>query len=109
MNCNFSQMITLHCPEPSRLIELIEKWDINQAMSDITGYMGTRVLADREAVGRYVCVVEFGVIDPAVSAAEEAAYNNERSETKAMVAAVTELIDGALAYHDYDEIYRTDQ
>ena len=109
MLCNFSQMITVHCPEPSKLVELIENWDISQATSEITGYMGTRVLADRQATDRYVCVVEFGVIDPAVSAAEEFARNNARPETKAIVAAVTNIVDGAIAYHDFDEIYRTDQ
>jgi hypothetical protein len=109
MNCNFTQMITVHCPDPSKLIELVEKWDINHAATDIVGYMGTRVLADRAEAGRYVFMVEFGVIDPAVSAAEEAARNNERPETKAMVAAVTEIVDGAIEYHDFDEIYRTDQ
>jgi len=109
MNCNFTQMITVHCADPSKLIELIEKWDINHATTDIMGYMGTRVLADRSEAGRYKFIVEFGVIDPAVSAAEEAARNNERPETKAMVAAITEIIDGAIEYHDFDEIYRTDQ
>jgi hypothetical protein len=108
MNLNFSQMITVQCPDPSKLIELIEKWDINHANTDILGYMGTRVLADREHTDRYVCIVEFGVIDPDVSAAEEAARNNDRPETKAMVAAVTEIIDGVPEYHDFDEIYRTD-
>jgi hypothetical protein len=108
MNCNFSQMITVNCPDPSKLIELVEKWDIQHAETDIMGYMGTRVLADRENVGRYICIVEFGVIDPDVSAAEEAARNNDRPETKAMVAAVNEIIIGEPEYHDYDEIYRTD-
>jgi hypothetical protein len=109
MNVNFSQMITVHCPHPEKLIELIQKWDIDHASTDIMGYMGTRVLADRQHADRYVCIVEFGVIDPEVSAAEEAARNNDRPETKAMVAAVNEIVDGAPEYHDFDEIYRTDR
>jgi len=109
VNRNFSQMITVNCPDPAKLIELIENWDLHQATTDIMGYMGSRVLADREHVGRYVCIVEFGVVDPAVSAAEEAARNNERPETKAMLAAVTEFIDGPPEYHNFDEIYRTDR
>ena len=109
MNCNFTQMLTVRCHDRARLIELCEKWDINHASSDIVSYMGTRVLVDREDPGRYVCIVEFGAIDPDVSAAEEAARNNDRPETKAMIAAVSEIIDGAIEYHDYDEIYRTDQ
>src|SRR6186997_10995 len=108
MNRNFSQMITVHCPEPAKLLELIAQWDEDQSATDIMGYMGTRVLADRSHLGRYVIIADFGVIDPDVSAAEEAAHNNERSETKAMVAAVTEIIAGAPEYHDFDEVYRTD-
>jgi hypothetical protein len=109
MNLNFSQMITVRCPDPSKLIELIEKWDLNHASTDIVGYMGTRLLADRECADRYVCIVEFGVIDPSVSAAEEAARNNDRPETRAMMAAVSEIIEGTPEYHDFDEIYRTDR
>jgi hypothetical protein len=109
MNLNFSQMITVRCPHPEKLLELVEKWDVEHASSDIMGYMGTRVLADREHADRYVCIVEFGAIDPDVSAAEEAARNNERPETKAMVAAITEIIEGGIEYHDFDEIYRTDR
>ena len=109
MNRNFSQMITLHCSDLPKLIELIEQWDMKQATSDIMGYMGSRVLADREHVGRYVVIAEFGVVDPEVSAAEEAARNNERPETKAMAAAVALIIDGTPEYHDFDEVYRTDR
>jgi hypothetical protein len=109
MNCNFSQTITLQCSNPARLVELIEQWDIAQASTEIMGYMGTRVLADRSHAGRYVLIADFGVVDPGVSAAEEAARNNERPETKAMNAAVTEIIEGAPEYHDFDEIYRTDR
>jgi hypothetical protein len=107
-NLNFSQMITVHCRELAKLIALIEEWDRNQADTDIMGYMGTRVLADREEEGRYIIIAEFGVVDPDVSAAEEAARNNERAETQAMAAAVSEVIDGAPQYHDFDEVYRTD-
>ena len=109
MNRNFSQTITVHCREPEKLIELIEQWDRDQAAADIMGYMGTRVLADREHRGCYMIIADFGVVDPNVSAAQEAARNNERPETKAMGAAVAEIIDGAPEYHDYDEVYRTDR
>ena len=108
MNRNFSQTITVHCPDPTKLIELIEQWDDSQAATDIMGYMGTRVLADRVHLGRLMIIVDFGVIDPDVSAAEEAARNNERPETAAMYAAAVEIIDGAPEYHDFDELYRTD-
>jgi hypothetical protein len=109
LNRNFSQTITVHCPEPAKLIGLIARWDADQASSDIMGYMGTRILADRAHLGRYVIIADFGVIDPAVSAVEEAARNNERPETKAIAAAMTEIVDGAPEYHDFDEVYRTDR
>ena len=107
MNLNFTQLITLHCPDLPKLIELIEQWDMQHATTDIVGYMGSRVLADREQVGRYVVIVEFGVVDPEVSAAEEAARNNERPETKAMAAAVAAISHGALEYQNFDEVYST--
>ena len=107
MNTNFSQTITVQCRKPAQLIELIEQWDRDQATSEIMGYMGTRVLADRDRPGSYLIIADFGVVDPEVSAADEAARNNERAETKAVAAAVAELIDGEPEYRHFDEVYRT--
>ena len=45
MNQNFSQTITVRSDNPARIVELLAAWDLNQATSDIMGYMGTRVLA----------------------------------------------------------------
>ena len=50
------------------------------------GYMGTRLLADRESPVEYLIIADFGVVDPDVSAADEAARNNERPETQAWAA-----------------------
>ena len=66
------------------------------------------MLEDRQHAGRYTIMADFGVIDPDVPAADEAARNNDRAETRAMNAAVTEILDGAPEYHDFDEVYRTD-
>jgi hypothetical protein len=109
VNINFTQTITMQCTNPKRLIELISEWDAERARTELTGYMGARILADREHLGRYVCVLDFGVIDPGVTAAEEAAINNDRPETKATAAAVAELCEGELEYHHFDEVYRTDR
>ena len=84
MNRNFSQTITFRCDDPTPIIETLAEWDLNQATSDIMGYMGTRLLADRENLGHYVIVADFGVVDPNVSAADEAARNNARPETRAL-------------------------
>lgn len=108
MNQNFSQTITVRCGTPEKLVEMCAEWDRAQAKTDIMGYMGTRVLADRENPGQYVIIADFGVVDPTVSAAEEAALNNERPETQAFAARMLEVVDGEPEYHHYDELYRTD-
>jgi len=106
---NFSQTITVRCEDPAPILEMLAEWDFNQARSDIMGYMGTRVLADREKLGHYVIIADFGIVDPNVSAADEAARNNERPETRAFAARLLEVIDGEPEYHNFDEIYRTDR
>ena len=109
MNRNFSQTITVRCDKPEVLIEMLAQWDLGQAMSDIMGYMGTRLLADREHPGQYMFIADFGVIDPDVSAADEARRNNDRPETQAFAARLLEVIDGEPEYRHYDELYRTDR
>jgi hypothetical protein len=107
-NRNFTQTISLRCEDPTPLIALLEQWDVDQASADIMGYMGIRLLADREDPGRYVIVADFGVVDPDVSAVDEAARNNERPETQATSAAMLSHCIGEPEYHHYDELYRTD-
>ena len=108
MNRNFSQAITVRSSDPARIVELLAEWDLNQATSDIMGYMGTRMLADREDPGQYVIIADFGVVDPEVCAADEAARNNLRPETQAWAARLLELIEGEPEYHHFDELYRTE-
>jgi len=105
----FSQTIRMRCPDPTKLLELIEQWDLANAMGDITAYMGTRVLADREHEGWLTIIVDFGVIDPEVSAAEEAMRHNDLPTTQAMASAAWALADGPPEYCNFDEIYRTDR
>jgi hypothetical protein len=109
VNRNFSQTIAVRCHDPAPIIEMLAQWDLNQARSDIIGYMGARLLADRDDPGCYVLVADFGVIDPDVSAADEAVRNNERPETKAFAARLLEVVDGEPQYRHYDELYRTDR
>jgi hypothetical protein len=109
VNKNFSQTITVRCTDPEELVALLGQWDLEQATTDIMGYMGTRVLADREEPGCYMLIADFGVIDPDVSAADEAARNNDRPETQSWAARLSELVQGEPEYHHYDEIYRTDR
>jgi hypothetical protein len=108
VNRNFSQTITVRCDDPAPIIELLQDWDRDQAQSDIMGYMGTRLLADREKLGQYVIIADFGVVDPSVSAADEAERNNTRPETRRWAERLLEVITGEPEYHHFDELYRTD-
>jgi hypothetical protein len=107
-NPNFSQTITFRCDTPEIVLEMMEQWDNEQATADIMGYMGTRLLADRDNPGVYQIIADFGVVDPEVCAADEAARNNDRPQTKAWAAMLRALIDGEPEYRHYDELYRTD-
>jgi hypothetical protein len=108
VNKNFSQTIAVRCDDPTPIIESLEQWDLNQASCEITGYMGIRLLADRENPGQYLIIADFGVVDPDVCAADEAKRNNERPETQAWAARLHEVVNGEPDFRDYDELYRTD-
>ena len=107
MNRNFSQTISVRCDDPAPIIALLEQWDLDQASTDIMGYMGIRVLADRENPGQYLIIADFGVVDPDVPAVDEAARNNERPETQASAARLRALV-GEIEFNHYDELYRTE-
>jgi hypothetical protein len=109
MNRNFSQVISMRSDDPAAIVALLAEWDLNQATSDIMGYMGTRLLADREHPGQYLAIADIGVVDPNVSAAEEAARNNDRPETHAFAARMLQILNGEPEFHHFDEIYRTDR
>jgi hypothetical protein len=104
---NFTQTISVRSDDPDGLVQLLVNWDREQADTDIMGYVGTHVLADRDNQGHYLIIAEFAVVEPDVSAAEEAARNNERPETKAWARKLLEVIEGEPVYHHYDELYRT--
>jgi hypothetical protein len=104
---NYTQTISIRSDNPDALVDLIAEWDRNQATADIMGYAGAYLLADRERPGNYLIVAEFGVVDPDVSAVEEAERNNQRPETQEWARKLLEIIDGEPVYHHYDEIYRT--
>jgi hypothetical protein len=70
--------------------------------------MGLRLLADRERPGEYLIIADFGVVDPDVSAADEAARNNERPETQATAARLRALLDDDPEFRHYDWLYQTD-
>jgi len=99
--------MTVRTDEPERLVDLARQWDVNQAAADIMGYMGTRILADRDEPGVYVIEADFGVVDPEVSAFEEAERNNHRPETQEWARYLLEISNVPPEYRHYDELYRT--
>jgi hypothetical protein len=104
---NFTQTIAVRSDDPDAIVQLIADWDREQADTDIMGYLGSHVLADREDPGQYLIIAEFAAVELDVSAAEEAARNNERPETEAWAKNLLEVIEGEPVYHHYDELYRT--
>lgn len=107
MDVNFTQTITMHSDHPEEMIALAREWDELQAQQDIMGYMGLRILADREEPGRYVMIADFGVVDPDVPAEEEAELNNERAQTQEYADRFRALAKAEPDWGHYDELYRT--
>ena len=110
MNVNLSQTISFQCDNPEDLktiMQMMSDWDEKQSDNDVMGYMGTHLLADRDNPGHYLVVAEFGVIDPDVSAYDEAMRNNDRPETQEFAEKMREIIDGEPEWGHFDEIYRT--
>jgi quinol monooxygenase YgiN len=62
------------------------------------GYLGSRLLADRDHDGRYLLVVEF-------SSPEAAEQNNDRPETQQWAERMNALIDGPPEFGNYDEAH----
>ena len=107
MEPNFTQTITFRSDHPETLIALAREWDELQASEEVMGFMGVRILADREDPGRYVMIADFGVVDPGLSAAQEAFLNNERQQTQEFAERFRAVSKGEPEWHNYDELYRT--
>jgi hypothetical protein len=71
------------------------------------GYMEVRILSDRDDPGRCVMINDFGVVDPNLSAAQEAFLNNERLQAQQFAERVRAIVKGDAEWHHYDELYRT--
>jgi hypothetical protein len=107
MKSVFAQTITFRSDHPETLLELAREWDALQANQDAMGFMETRILADRDDPGRYVMIADFGVVDPDLSAAQEAFLNNERGQTQEFAERFRAITHGEPEWHHYDELYRT--
>lgn len=103
----FAQGIRVQCSDPDGLLDLLAEWDAGQSESEVMGYIGTRLLADRDQPGDYMILAEFAEVDGDVSAADEAVRNNQRNETERWAAKLRELVKGEPEWIHYDELYRT--
>lgn len=103
----FSQQMKVRCTDPDALAELLAEWDRGQATAPIMGYIGTRLLADRDDPGAFVILAEFAEVEGDLSAAEEAERNNQREETERWATRLRELVEGEPEWVHFDELYRT--
>lgn len=103
----FEQAISFRSDDPAALVALLDEWDRAQASTDVMGYIGTRLLADRDDPGRYMILAEFEEVDGDLTAAEEAERNNQREATKRWAEKLRTLCDGEPEWIHFDELYRT--
>lgn len=103
----FAQGISVRCDNPSGLVELLAEWDQGQSTTEVMGYIGTRLLADRDNPGHYMILAEFAEVDGDLSPAEEAERNNQREETERWATKLRDLVEGEPDWIHFDELYRT--
>jgi hypothetical protein len=103
----FAQGIRIQCSDPDALMKLLAEWDVGQSKSEVMGYIGTRLLADREQPGSFLILAEFAEVDGDLTAAEEAERNNQRLETERWAQKLLTLVEGEPEWIHFDELYRT--
>ncbi len=103
----FAQSIRVRCDDPEGLNRLLAEWDAGQATTDVMGYIGTRLLADRDQPGCYLILAEFAEVDGDLTPADEAERNNQREETERWAQKLRALVEGEPEWAHYDELYRT--
>ncbi len=103
----FAQGIRVRCDDPEGLTALLAEWDARQASTEVMGYIGTRLLADRDEPGWYLILAEFAEVDGDLTPAEEAERNNQREETERWAQQLRTLVHGEPQWIHFDELYRT--
>ena len=103
----FAQTVGVRSDNPAALIKLLADYDQAKATADIAGYIGTRLLANRDDPGHFLILAEFAEVDDEASSADEAELNNERQETQRWADDLRELIAGEPEWIHFDELYRT--
>jgi hypothetical protein len=103
----FSQGMSVRCGDPDALVKLLADWDAMQSTTDVMGYIGTRLLADRDNPGHFMILSEFAEVDGDLTAADEAERNNQREETERWAAQLRSLVEEEPQWIHFDELYRT--
>lgn len=96
----FTQIIEVTGVEDENALqEHVSRWHAEQ-FGAAPGYLGARVLADKDATGQYLIEVDF-------SSEEEAARNNDREETAAWAARTRELAGSEPVHRNLRRVYST--
>ena len=103
----FAQGIRVRCEDPEGLLKLLAQWDEGQASTDVMGYIGTRLLADRDHPGSFLILADFAEVDGELTAADEAARNNQREETERWATKLRSMVESEPEWIHFDELYRT--
>lgn len=92
----FVQTIVVRSSDGAALADLTAAWHATE-LGHAPGYLGSRLLVDREAPNRYQLIIDF-------SSAEEAQLNNDRPETQAWAAKLSSIIEGDPDFGNFDEV-----
>ncbi len=95
---HFVQTIAVRSSDADAMKALLAEW--HEAEAGVApGYLGSRLLANREDPGQYLLVVDF----ESHAAAEK---NNDRPETQQWAVKFNALLDGDATFGNYDEVQR---
>ena len=103
----FTQVIRFKASNPDALVRLAKEYDTERASMEVMGFIGSKLLADRDNPGHYFLIAEFAEVDGQRTAAEEAELNNAWEETHGWFQKLLAAIDGEPEWMNFDEIYRT--
>jgi quinol monooxygenase YgiN len=92
----FIQTISFSSSRMDELQKVMQEWD-EQQTEPAPGFVGTRVLKDRDTEGRFMVIAEFENYDMAMQ-------NSARPETDAFAKRMAELCDGPPSFGNYDLI-----
>src|SRR5207253_11287098 len=92
----FIQAISFNTSRIEEIKALGQEFDRDQAPS-APGFRGTRILKDRDRANAYMVIAEFDSYELAME-------NSARPETDAFARKMGELVEGDVAYGNYDVV-----